>query len=421
VVWLTPRNALSTDDGLDVYGRFLNRDGLPVGDEFRISDLNTAARNGPPAVAAGKDGFAVAWTRRGSSCTLGTQWVSSAAPAQDILISAAGQTIHSPSLVYDSGRSRFLLAYVQGADYLPPTALGAATADCGDDPASLSQVKALALTVSGSELVPGTPFAVSAAGAGAFRPRAAFSPQLDRYLLAWEDRRNAASQPFAFGVYARRLSGDLTPEAADLELLANGDYTNYDADTTWTPRPTVAGGADGFLAAWFSRETQNTAVVWSVQGRLVPAAGSPAAPLTLARMTFAQPHSGQSPTGFLASSYAWPAREYLVAVTSQLESVWGYISSLRVQRLTAQGGLLRLDGTAQSQPGVGYLVDYETDDQVSAALAVDPAFAADAAAFLIAYGKHDLSQPAQDFDIWGVQVRLPAAAAYRGLLPVVRK
>jgi len=69
-VWLTPRNAQSSSDGFDVYGVFLDRTGKAVGNEFRISDRNTVARNGPPAVAAGNGEFAVVWTARGTSCQL---------------------------------------------------------------------------------------------------------------------------------------------------------------------------------------------------------------------------------------------------------------------------------------------------------------------------------------------------------------
>lgn len=75
VVWVTRRNAQSSSDSFDVYGVFLDRTGRPVGSEFRISDSNAAARNGPPAVAAGHGEFAVAWTRRGAACQIyGPGW-----------------------------------------------------------------------------------------------------------------------------------------------------------------------------------------------------------------------------------------------------------------------------------------------------------------------------------------------------------
>ncbi|MCZ7575162.1 MAG: hypothetical protein M5U01_41970 [Ardenticatenaceae bacterium] len=418
-VWMTPRNAQSSSDGFDVYGVFLDRTGRPVGSEFRISDSNAAARNGPPAVAAGHGEFAVAWTRRGASCQIYVQRVTDASFRTDRVLTSGSGHHHSPSLIYNPVRQRYALAYVEGDDYLPPTFVGAQTADCGNNISSTSSIQAMEFSFSRDDLVGSIPFRISDGTAGTFRPRFAYSAGLNQYLAAWEDRRNAAGQPYRFDVYAHRLHGDMTSTESDILLAAGGTYTNDDTSATWTPRPVVAGGNSSFLAAWFSRETQDSAVIWSVTGRLVPVSGSPLTPFRVAEMSFAQSHAGQSPTGFLAAASLGSAQEYLVGMTSHLESVWGYLSFALIQRVSNAGQLLKMDGSPQSQPGVGSSVDYENDEQVAISIAENPASGVGTADYLAVYSKHSRNRSETDFDIWGARVQIATPALQRVYLPLL--
>jgi hypothetical protein len=409
-VWMSLRNAGSSSDGFDVYGVFLGRTGQPIGSEFRISDSNTAARNGLPTVAAGNGVFAVAWAARGTTCQIYVQRVTDTSSRSDRILVSGASHRHSPHLVYNATRQRYVVVYVEGDDYLPPTFFGAQTADCGSNVSSTSSIKAMEFYFSGESPITGTPVAVSDVSSGAFRPRLVYSAGLNQYLAAWEDRRNAGGQPYRFDVYAQRLGATLTRSESNLSLATGGDYTNYDTTAAWTPRPVVAASSSQFLAAWFTRETQDVAVIWSAMGCLVPGSGTPGTSFTIAQMPFAQSHTGQSPAGFLAAVYSSSAQEYMVGVTTYLESLWGYLSLALVQRVSNTGQLLKMDGTAQSQPGVGYSVDYENEDQVAVGMAVNPAAGCGAPDYLMLYSKHTPNKPAQDLDVWGVGVQMEDTA-----------
>lgn len=420
-VWLTARNAGSSSDGFDVYGVFLDRTGHPVGSEFRISDGNTAARNWLPTVAVGNGEFAVAWTAKEGTCRIYVQRVTDTSYRADrLLVSGTGHH-HSPSLAYNPARHRYALTYVAGDDYLPPTLFGAQTADCGNNASSTSGIRATEFYFSGDSPVTGTVLDLSDVSGGGFRPHLAYSSALNQYLVAWEDRRNASGQAYRFDVYAQRLSDSMTIAGSDIALAAGGDYTNYDTSATWTPRPAVAGGGDHFLATWFSRDVEDSAVIWSVEGNLISSGGTPGTVFTIAQMSFAQSHTGQSPAGFLAAAYASTAQEYLVGMTSHLESMWGYLSFARIQRISSDGQLLKMDGSPQSTAGVGYSVDYENDDQVAIGLAVNPVGGAGTADYMAVYAKHRTDQTAQDFDIWSVRVQIPAPYVKSVYLPLVSK
>lgn len=420
-VWLTPRNAQSSSAGFDVYGVFLDRIGRPIGSDFRISDSNTVARNGPPAIAAGNGEFVVAWTARGTSCQVYIQRVTDASSRSDrVLVSGTGHR-HSPSLVYNSARHRYVIVYVEGDDYLPPTLFGAQTADCGNNASSTSRIKAMEFYFSGDTPVVESIVDISDGNTGAFRPRLAYSIGLNQYLVVWEDRRNVSGQAYRFDVYAQRLGNDLTIMESDIPLATGGDYSNYDTSATWTPRPVVAGGDNRFLVAWFDRNVEESAVIWSVKGRLVPTSGTVGTPFTIAEMPFAQEHAGQSPTGFLAIAYLPAAQEYLVGMTSHLESLWGYLSFALVQRVSSDGQLLKIDGTPQSSPGVGYSVDYESEDQIALGMAINPVSGAGTADYMVVYGKHLRNKPAQDYDIWSARMQIPAPYLESVYLPLVYK
>lgn len=404
VVWLSPRNAGSQSDGFDVYGRFLNPSGQPTGNEFRISDTNSAARSSLPAVVAGNGAFVVAWTMRGGSCQIRMQRVidASAHPDQS-LVTGSGHR-HSPDLVYNAARQRYVIAFVEGDDYLPPTIGGAQTADCGNNANSTSRVKALEFALNGDAPAPGATRDVSDAANGGFRPRLAYSSNLDQYLVAWEDRRNAAGQAGAFAVFAQRLAADTSPIGSDLTLANNGDYSNYDTSATWTPRPVVAAAEDRFLVAWFAQAREDDARIWSVMARLAPASGPASAEILVARMTFAESHTGAAPSGFLAAAYLSPSQEFMVGLSSHLESIWGYLSLARIQRVTKDGQLLKLDGTVRSEPGVGTSIDSDNDDQIGLALTANPTGYTGTADYLAAYSKHAPGLAGQDFDIWGGRI-----------------
>ncbi len=420
-VWLTARNAGSSSDGFDVYGVFLDRTGQSEGSEFRISDNNTAARNGLPTVAAGKGEFAVAWAAKQGTCRVYVQQITDTSYRADHLLASSTGHHHSPSLAYNPKRRRYTLAYVSGDDYMPPTFFGADTDDCGNNPSSTSSIQATEFYFSDVGLVTGTVLDLSDVSSSAFRPHLAYSNALEQYLVVWEDRRNANEQAYHFDVYAQRFSDNMFVMGNNIALDTGGDYTNYDTSATWTPHPVVAGGGEHFMTTWFDREEEDSAVVWSVKGSLISSDGITETAFTVAQMSFAQSHDGQAPTGFLSAVYASTAQEYLVGITSHLESVWGYLSLVRTQRISHDGQLLDKGGDSQSAPGVGYSVDYENDDQIAVGLAVNPVSGAGTADYIAIYAKHRTDQTAQDFDIWSVRIQVPAPHVKSVYLPLVSK
>ena len=104
-----------------------------------------------------------------------------------------------------------------------------------------------------------------------------------------------------------------------------------------------------------------------------------------------------------------------------MESVWGYLSLVRIQRISSDGQLLKMDGSTQSAPGIGYSVDYENDDQIALGLAVNPLTGVRTADYMTVYAKHRMDQTAQDFDIWSVQVQIPAPYLSSVCLPLVSR
>ncbi len=361
MVWQTTANADSRNDGFDIYGVFLDLDGGPVSRPFRISDSNNVARSSRPTVVAGSDGFMVAWTRRGSSCGLVVQQVMDARPQPDMTIGlGATANLHSPDIIYNSERERYVVTVVNGDDYLPPKLFSADVADCGDNENSSSHIEAVEFHIENAQPVVDAQLVVSETNGGAFRPKIALNASFERYLVTWEDRRIASGEANFFEIYAQRLDYDMTAAGNNVKLSSGGHYLSTDTSATWTPRPVVAASATSFLTTWYERESTNDVAVWNVRARLVSDTGEVLPTIQVAQMTFSQAPDGNAPTGFLGAVFNAVTDEYLIAMSSHTETLWGYLSSVRVQRISTDGQLRRSDGTLRPEPGVGDLIDAAT-------------------------------------------------------------
>lgn len=410
VVWMSARNASSGSAGLDVFGRFLDANGVPTGDEFRISDGNSAARSSPPIVVSGSDGFLVAWTNRGSKCNIVVQEVSSDAAVKDQILVSTAQHNHSPSLIYNAERNQYVLAFVTGDNYQAPTLFGANTEDCGNNPNSTSVIRALTFHSNKSAITIDSETTVSDIPAGAFRPALDHHPALANYLVTWEDRRGAGGQLNRFSVRSRLLGEDLKPTSTDLALTRTLDYTNDDMSSTWTPRPIVVASDSQFLTAWFERRVSGYAATWFVQGVLVNKDASVTSFLTLSEITFANEHPGQAPTGFLAANFDTGSGEFVLGLNTHLETIRGYQAVGRLQRVDANGTLLSKSGDVLTHAGIGEIFDVTSDEQFTIAIANHSE--------LIVYSKHAPGQHSLDFDVWAVRMERPAAKVF---LPLLRR
>lgn len=404
-VWLSLRHATASNAGLTVYGRFLDRNGMALSQQFPISDMDNAARSNAPTVTAGADGFVVAWTARGEQCQLSVQQVTDASAQPDQILPLTSEAHqHSPQLVYQAPRQRYVVTYIAGDDYLPPLLWGTDitdVADCGNNADSSSEVRASEFHFTNGLPTVDRTVTVSTEQGGAFRPAIAYSAGLDQYAVAWEDRRNANTDAYTFDVYAQQLTADLGLAASNLKL-ATANYQNLDNSATWTPRPTLAASETAFLATWFERTVSGSATLWSVQSRLLAPTGPPGDKFPVMRMTFAQPHDGDAPTGFLASAYMSTLQEFLVTASSHQESLAGYFSAARIQRVTTNGQLLQLDGSTRLTPGLGNRIDAANDIQFAMAVAADSSSGDNH--YLVGYSKHAPDGHSQDFDIWGAPI-----------------
>jgi hypothetical protein len=419
VVWMSLRHAGSSSDGFSVYGQFVSSLGNPLGSEFLISNANSAARNSSPTVVAGNGIFVVAWGARGAPCRVMAQRVTDAANHADIVLSSGVSHRHSPDLTFDASTGRFVAVYVDGEDYSPPSIFGAVTNDCGNNSNSVSRIRATQFHFVGETLVVDALQGVSDVTGGAFRPKIAFAN--DQYVAVWEDRRDGLSQPDRFDIYAQPMTNALIPIGADLSLSTGISYTNDNANTPWTPRPTISSGESEFRAAWFERTASPPGATWVVKSTRLPINGAPEQPTIVMQMTFAMTHASNPPSGFLRLTYAAYAQEYALAVTGHLETIFGYLSSIRCQRIGKSGDLLDRNGALMSHPSVGVAMDYVNDDQISVGATMIPVHGPQVSGALMVYGRHALSRHSQDFDIWSAVAQLPAPNIKSIFLPIARK
>jgi len=398
-VWVSAQNASSSSSGLDIYGMLIDSFGKPLGSVFRISDTNSVARNSSPSVVAGNGEFVVAWGVRGSTCRIALQRVTGPNGLTDQILVSGSTHHHSPALAYNRKTGRYLVAFVNGNDYLPPSFFGAKTSDCGDQSNSTSkvQVKEFHFDNNG-QVIEGNLVDASSVALGAFRPAIAFSPQLDQVLVAWEDRREAASQPGRFSVFIQRFDGLLTPIGENTSLAPPADY--YSGSTPWTPRPSLAAGSDRFLAAWFSREVADGTDTWSATGRVISGTAFLTDPFKIVELYYGENHDTQPPSGFLDTAYSSSISEFVVGLSIYIESIRGYFSVANVQRVNSAGQLVALNGSIQKEPGIGSLLDMRRENQFSISLESVPRSAGLATYRALYSRRSTTSSNPMDFDIW---------------------
>ena len=421
VIWLTARNATSSTAGLDVYGRFLDQTGAPTGAEFRISDSNTGARSSLPSITSGNGEFVVAWTVRGSPCQIHMQRVINQQNVADSRVPTDTSSQHSPALTYNQGRALFAIAYVDGDDYLSPTLMGASTADCGNNQESNSQIQLAEFSVSENSVLFHDTLTVTQNGNGSFRPDIQYGQMQDNYQVVWEDRRDAGQDAFRFDLYMQTITNTvsalsgieitgaraITRTGGNLALDTGINYANLDESSTWTPRPAIARNGSQTLVTWFAHATSQLPHIWSAQGRFYEG-GMLSQPFSIMQMSYVEEHNGNAPTGFLSAISPVGEQEYYVAMTSHLETIWGYFSSLQFQRLDTNGKLLAMDGSEQSRASSGEPLDYDTTGQLSVDIVA--AGGSQLTNAFIVYSKHPVGRSNQDFDIWRTQIdqRKPA-------------
>jgi hypothetical protein len=119
-------------------------------------------------------------------------------------------------------------------------------------------------------------------------------------------------------------------------------------------------------------------------------------------MTLLDPAAAEGPAGFIDVAFQPQRNEFLVATSAYLDTVTGYFSTVRVQRVDAEGNLMALDGAPLAKAGLGSTVDGAQGDQIGVALAANTA-PRGSHAYVLTYSRHAQNSSGPDFDIWSVR------------------
>jgi hypothetical protein len=183
VVWRDDRSTYT-----EIYGRFINPNGTPEGNELLLSAGNGNKHRPWVAHSSARGRFLVVWedTRNGSSDIYG-QMVNEGGSLYDINFALADNDASQmdPAVAYDSGNDRFLVVWTDDRNFADSGLdiyAQFVNADWGDP---IDRVNALYLT--GSDVnIP-----VSSATGDQYRASVAFDgTTYDRFMVVWVDDRN---------------------------------------------------------------------------------------------------------------------------------------------------------------------------------------------------------------------------------------
>lgn len=230
VVWEDWRN-VPLLRGADIYGKRVSPDGDPQGVDTRISGPNAVLHDWQPAVAAGPDGagYLVVWMDRRAEAGHGT----------DIYGRRVGED-GKPT-----GKDRRISGQAAiGDEWWPSVAYNSAD---GEFMVVWSDTRAAAARVYGRRVAPDLTFPARefrvSGGAAEVHLFAdlAHDPDLNQYLVAWQDKRNFDTA--GYDIYAVRLDAAGERQGRDRPLSKTPEY-EY--------RPVVAYQTvnDRFLIVW---------------------------------------------------------------------------------------------------------------------------------------------------------------------------
>ena len=243
VVWADTRNWLTR--GNDIYGRRVGSDGARLGPDFRITGNGGTGEEGRPAVVWNGTGYLVAWEDGRREATRGTDiygrlvGADGSRPDPDFRINGKGAIADDYEPAVAWNGTEYLVVWMDGRDY-----------DSRDD-----DIYGRRLGADGSRL--GADLRVSGPGATGddFWPAVAWNDD-DAYLVTWSDERNPASQADARG---RFVAADGSRPEGDFRINGSGvPADQYSGALVWN------GSAGEFLAVWVdSRDGAD----WQVYGR----------------------------------------------------------------------------------------------------------------------------------------------------------
>lgn len=252
VVWGGPRDYPDRD--LDIYGYLVSAAGVPLGSDFRVSGPDPDSRDGSPVVAAGEGEFLIVWEAQRDPQDR----------REDIVgrrVTAAGTPLGFVFRI--SGRQatsseRDAAVAWNGSEYLVLWADGRRAAAGGFGAVYARRVSA------GGEVI-GRDFPITGRQATSYQRQPAVAWNGSEYLAVWQDGRNVADR--GPDLYGKRLSAEGAPLVGDRRL--SGPRAIYKE-----AEPAVSWAGTGFLVVWEDRRDYPTRH-YDIYGRRVAPDGSP--------------------------------------------------------------------------------------------------------------------------------------------------
>lgn len=218
--------------GPNIYGRVLTPEGAPSGRDFRLSTQSGEMSKPDLAYSPSKERFLVVWGRKlydqnrseivGMSVGLNGQVI-----GEEFRISVSNLFDTRPGIAYCPGRDRFLVTWTRGTDY--------------DFETGVSDVYGQFVAGNGRTLQ-GSNFVIASADRNQFKPDVACDVVNDRFLVVWEDQRQAATQD---DIYGQLIASDGTMMGGNFPIAGTSNIEG---------RPVVAANSsDGsYLVVWES-------------------------------------------------------------------------------------------------------------------------------------------------------------------------
>lgn len=215
--------------GPDIYGRLLRSDGTAVANDFRLSTETGKMTKPVLSYGASAARFLVLWGRKmpgGAEIVASTVGLDGKVVGKEFQVSHSDLYDQRPAVAYCPGRDRFLVTWTRGTRY---------NFDKG-----VSDIWGQFVSGDGAQLQ-GSNFLIASATKNQFKSDVDCDAVNDRFLVVWEDQRNAATQD---DIYGQLISSDGT--------MLNGNFL-VSALPSVERRPVVAANQDGtHLVVWES-------------------------------------------------------------------------------------------------------------------------------------------------------------------------
>lgn len=216
--------------GPNIYAKVLGADGTPTGPDVRLNTLDGQMSKPAIAYSAKQKRFLVVWGRKLFTEGRAEVWGMSVGlngkvygPEFRIAFSNLYDT--RPALNYSPTQDRFLVTWTRGTSY--------------DYDTGISDIYGQFVSGDATKVL-GSNFAISSADRNQFKSDVSYDAIHDRFLVVWEDQRNAGTQDDAYGQF---IGADGTAVGSNFPISGTTDIER---------RPVAAGNStDGtFLVVW---------------------------------------------------------------------------------------------------------------------------------------------------------------------------